>query len=231
MKIRKICGDILFCLTLISPVLAFEIACNVGESSIFSILGMVRYSWIMFLFAPIAILSIVFGLKLKHSNQKHKKNLVVAYICLPLLLIFGSYRFIFSGISYDVDKIANVANKTNIELPTEIKVATETQIAPSEYNYYLSYVKIVDKADKEAFERTIGQNKLWKNTLDTYINGLLPMTVQVEMNTFDAFVFYNYSTGEYNTRPPIGQYSCVFIAYDYEAQRLIVIDNYVVNVA
>ena len=49
-----------------------------------------------------------------------------------------------------------------------------------------------------------------------------------EVKLFDYFIFYNITNGEYNTYPVDGEYECVFIAYDSDLQRLIIIDNYII---
>ena len=110
---KRILGNILFWTTLISPIVSFSIASMIGEANIFGVAGIIRYSWVMLLFIPIGILSILIGFKLKNSTQKYKKNFVVSFICLPLLIIFGSYRFIFNSVvSYDVNEISIIEEKS-----------------------------------------------------------------------------------------------------------------------
>lgn len=122
MKKEKVLGNILFWMTLISPMISFSLASMIGEAEIFGVAGIIRYSWLMILFIPVGILSILIGLQLKKNKQKYKKNLIVAFISLPLLIIFGSYRFIFnSNISYDINNVLTIEDKIDIELPDEIK--------------------------------------------------------------------------------------------------------------
>ena len=105
MKKINVFGNILFWLTLISPVLAFSLASVIGEADLFGVAGIIRYSWIMLLFVPFGVLSLLIGKKLKEENQSYKKNFIIAFICLPLLLIFGSYRFIFNSVTFDIEQI------------------------------------------------------------------------------------------------------------------------------
>lgn len=147
MKKEKVLGNILFWMTLISPMISFSLASMIGEAEIFGVAGIIRYSWLMILFIPVGILSILIGLQLKKNKKKYKKNLIVAFISLPLLIIFGSYRFIDSNISYNTDNIITIENKMNIELPREIKIATSKRDS-----YDISYVKITDDKSKEKFE-------------------------------------------------------------------------------
>lgn len=219
MGITKKLGNVLFWLTLISPIVSFYLASEIGEADIFGVGGIVRYSWIMLLFIPIGILSILIGVKLKKDNQKYMKNIVIACICLPLLLIWGSYVFLFTNVTYDVNKIHVVESKTNLELPNEIKIATvDLDI------YDISYAKILDEKDKETFERELRSSQLWQKQLNADIKQLLPKDIQYIAETYDIFVFYNTDSKQYNSSFAKGE--CVFIAYNYEFQKLMILDNY-----
>lgn len=222
MKKEEFFGDILFLLTLISPFVSLVIIAIFGEPEIFSALGMTRYIWIMLLFIPIGVLSILIGLKLKKDKQEYKKNIIVAVIVLPLLAIFGSYRFIDSSISYDTDNIITIENKMNIELPREIKIATSKRDS-----YDISYVKITDDKSKEKFEQEIKNNQLWEDELDFYIKSVLPYEIQIQSDNFEYFIFYNVTTGQYNdSNFAKGNYKVMFIAYDCDLQKLVILDNY-----
>ena len=157
MNKKRILGNILFWTTLISPIVSFSIASMIGEANIFGVAGIIRYSWVMLLFIPIGILSILIGFKLKNSTQKYKKNFVVSFICLPLLIIFGSYRFIFNSVvSYDVNEVSIIEEKINFEIPRDIKVATNKLDL-----YDISYLKILNSESKDMFEQEVENNQLW----------------------------------------------------------------------
>ena len=175
----------------------------------------------MWLFIPIGIFSIVIGQKLKRSNQKYKKNFIVAGICLPLLLIFGSYRFIFDNITYDTVRISSVESKISMDIPDEIKMAT------IDFDLYsMSYVKILEKESQESFEEEIKGNGLWKSNLNSQIKALLPIDIQYEMQVYDFFVFYNITNGEYNNFPSEGEHECLFMAYSCKTKSIIILDRY-----
>ena len=217
-------GTVLFLLTLISPMASFALASMIGEAEIFGVAGILRYSWIMWLFIPIGLLSILVGLKLKNNKQKYKKNLIIAFVCLPIIIIFGSYRFIFNNISYDVDKVMVVEDKSNLRLPEQIKIAT------NEFDSYnLSYIKIVSQESRVSFENELEMNQLWQKELSPSIKGLLPIETQYKIGSFDRFAFYNVGEDKYNTYPQDGTHECIFVAYDYELQRLIVLYDYIIE--
>lgn len=225
MKKIKILGIILFVLTIISPIIAFTISSVVGELAIFEIAGIVRYTWIMWLFVPIPICSIIVGCILKNNNQKYLKNIIVAIICIPILFIFGSFRFIFKNTSYDTSRVTLVEEQINLDLPNSVKIATIDYT-----DYYVSYVKITNENSVKEFEQEIEHNALWKETLSTNIKELLPFVIAHKMESFDMFVFYNLTSLKYNEFPSFGKNKCIFIAYDYELKRLIIIDNFIVDI-
>ena len=226
MNKNRTLGNILFWLTLISPMVSLALASIIGEVDIFGIAGIIRYSWVMLLFVPIGILSILIGIKLKYSMQKYRKNLIVSFICVPLLIIFGLYRFIFSSVvSYDVNEVSIIEEKINFEIPDDIEVATNKLDL-----YNISYVKIIDSESKDAFEQEIRNNQLWQKELKPEIKGLLPLAILYETEVFEYFVFFNVTSNEYNTSPLSGQNECIFIAYDCDLQRLMIVDDYKINI-
>jgi hypothetical protein len=223
MEKEKRWGDILFWATLVSPMVSFSLAAQIGEPEIFSTAGIVRYSWIMWLFIPIGVLSMLIGKRLKKNNQKYKKNFIIAYICLPLLIIFGSYAFIFSdAVSSNASKLNAIEQETGFTMPDDIKIAT------SKYDslYELSYVKILDNEERKLFEDEIESSDLWQTELIPAVQVLLPFSVQVELGAFEYFMFYDITNDEYNLGPSNKESEWIFIAYDCEAHRLIIFDNY-----
>ena len=161
---------------------------------------------------------------MQDSSFLHRR-FVIAFICIPLLIIFGSYRFIFNNISYDTNKIIDVENKVRLSLPNDIKIATTRY-----ENYTTSYVKIINDDESKVFQKEIENNQLWKNELSSKLNGLLPLFVQTETSKFDHFLVYNVINNEYNNYPTDGKYELIFIAYDYDLNRLLILDDYKVNI-
>ena len=226
MNKKRVLGNILFWTTLISPMVSFSMASMIGEANIFGVVGIIRYSWVMLLFIPIGILSILIGFKLKNSAQKYKKNFIVSFICLPLLIIFGSYRFIFNNaVSYDVNEVSIIEEKINLEIPDDIKVATNKLDI-----YNISYLKIINSESKDMFEQEVRNNQLWQKELKSEIKSLLPLDIQYESEIFEYFVFFNITSNEYNIPPLSGENECIFIAYDCDLQRLIILNDYKINI-
>ena len=217
MKCSKIIINILVILTIVSLPLSFSICAIVGEAEIFGVAGIIRYSWIMLLFSPIGFLTLLMGKWLKNTGKTHK---IVAWICIPILLIFGSYKFIFNDISYDVHNVHIAAEKIDPELPNSIKVASHNH-----GGYSVSYVKITDDGEAISFAEDIRTNPHWMSELSVVVKSLLPDDIQLEMNNFDYFVLYDPSSGKYNVCPTTDESDCIFIAFDCELQRIIILDD------
>ena len=221
MKYSKLIANLLFVLTIISLPLTFSISAIIGEANIFGVAGIVRYAWIMLLCLPIGILTLLVGLQLKKAGHPYRKLLIVAGICIPLMLIFGSYRFIFREISFEPSDMLVVEEKISFDLPDSIKVATY------DYGEYrMSRVKILDKNEADGFLNKINTNACWTSDLSYASKGMLPFDLQPELAQFDYFLLYNIMTGEYNTCPDADEYKCVFIAYDRELQLMVILDDY-----
>lgn len=225
MKREKFFEHILFWLTLISPMVAFALASAIGEADIFGVLGIVRYSWVMWLFIPVGALCLFVGCMLKRKRMRYKKNVIIACICLPLLLLFGSYRYVFDSVTYDADRVQAVASQIDLALPEDIKVATHDMGA-----YTVSYGKITEQESRAAFEKSLATHSLWQRELHPGIQYALPFDISYDVAMFDYFVFYNVTRQEYNAYPFDGECECVFIAYDCEQQRFILLDGYTVAV-
>lgn len=216
----KIIAEVLFWVSLFLPLIAFAVASTVGETYIFNVAGAIRYSWVVWFFVPIAVLSVLVGIKLKNANQKYLKNFVVALICVPLI-VMGAFRFIFTDITYGVDNAKAVATQVGVEIPDELKVATMPWA-----DYKATYAKIIDDGAKKQFERQIKTNELWQQELIWHIKILVPFMEWLEIDKFDYFVFYNLTSDIYNIPPSeVGEYNCVFIAYDCQFQRFIMVSD------
>lgn len=225
MKNNKLIANSLFWMTIATMPIAFSISTALGEAEIFGVAGIVRYSWIMLLFLPVCFLSFLVGKKLKNVGQNYKKLYTAVFICVPLLLIFGSYRFIFQDISYDSNDIYAIEQKVDIDLPDAIKVALHDYAG-----YSAGYVKITDAEEAADFAKEIETDNRWTQKLSTAVKGLLPLEIQAEMSNFDYFMLFDLSSCTYNEYPADGEYKCVFMAYDHELQRLIILDDYIAEV-
>ena len=219
MSKAKIFSKVLAVFTLISPLLSFSLTYVVGEGWIFGISGMLRYSWVMWLFIPLGILSIVIACVTRADNPSHKEHCIIACVSVLLLVLFGSFRFMFPD-SYDAGKLAEIESKIGLDLPSDVKVATREWDSRCE-----SYVKVHSGEEKERFERELIENPVWCEDVGTKIKALLPFGIEPKLEEFDRFVFYNMTENEFNEYPPYGESECIFIAYDYKMGKMLILDG------
>ncbi len=57
--------------------------------------GLHKNFWVLFLFTPVPISSIILGFVLKKKGYKYKKNIIAGFILLGLMCLYGSFAFIF----------------------------------------------------------------------------------------------------------------------------------------
>ena len=220
MKKNNVTGIILLILSIVSAPICFAVACLVGESEIFGIGGIVYYSWIIYFAAFVSAASLGFALHAKRNGYHHKKNMVIALIVIPISIIFGSYRFVFSSnFDYSNKILVSVNQKTGLSIPTSGKVVTQ-----KEKLFLLGNAKIT--FGKNDFE--IGLTGNWKSSLSSSIKNVLPHEVTVQTTQFDCFTFYDCDAAKYNevSYQESGN-SCVFLAYQQSSGRLMILDEYV----
>ena len=196
--------------------------CVIGEVDVFSTAGLYRYSWLMWLAIPICIANIAIGTKqTKEERRFFFKNRIFGCILLPVCLFLGAVRFLPGAPTYDRHPMVEAEMTTEIYLPDHIKIATTL-----EEGFRLSYAKVLDQDERERLEGVGQADGRWLLSLPDSILKLLPDEIAAEMEPFDAFVLYNVSMGEYNTAPSEGTHTCVFLAYDKELGRFLLVDGW-----
>ncbi len=213
----KTVSTALFFVALLSPVIALIIIALVGEAKIFG-LGMMRYSWIMYLFIAFPVASFVIGLMLKKRGEKWILNCVIAVIIVPLIAI-GNIGFKDNIVKFDTEKVAWVENETGLELPNEIKISTETI-----FEYNKSYVKITEDKSRQIFELDLERNSLWLKELTPEIEGILPFELLVDFLEIDYIVLYNTQSGEFEKAPKGSPSQYIVVGYEKDLGRLIIVD-------
>lgn len=224
MKNPKMLNNILLICSIISLLISFALCCLVGESEIFGVVGIVRYSWIMWLFIPV---NACFLLILKKTKVAKKVNYIVTIIVIVLLSIYGSYRFIFADtVSYNTENLQSIEKYVDITFPNNIKIAT-WQLE----EYKISNIKIIDCAENDNFQRIIENDNRWNKKIDTFAKSYFYPIVQADLDSFDYFMFYNISLNEFNNYSlSEGNYDCLFVAYNYEVGSLVVLEDYTLKI-
>lgn len=220
---------LLFILTILSVPLSFLLVAFLGEIFIFSIYGILSYSWIFLLFIPIPLLSFICYIKSKTNQYKDKKS--IAILSFILLVVFGFSGIINNDISYDNTIINEINNKTSLNIPNNLKV-----INCDKKDYIMGYAKILDKETKNSFNDDVYTSNLWLTNIDDLQNDLphtitLELTSPVDKYSFDYFVLYNITTNTFNSldNENDNPQNIIFIAYSSNVGRIMYFYNYSVK--
>ena len=182
--------------------------------------------WRFYLFLPIPLASLILGIIYKRKGFKSTKNIVVGIIFSALLLIYGSFTFIFSSMySHDFSYVNRIAAEIDFSLPSTGDIASldwtrgtqsGTQAKVEQY-YYTSDVTFADSDEVLEFNIAVSQSELWKTSVNTTLIGLLPsMYNYLSSSTqYDYYMIYNVDLRSYNSIPnSSGTYRYIFIAYN-----------------
>lgn len=185
---------------------------------------MTEYMWLFYLPLPIPIASIVLGIIYKRKGFKATKNIVAGSIFVFLLVIYGSFTFIFSGTySHDYSYVNQIETTINFELPDSGKINTEdwttgSQSTTDSTHYSnVSDVYFTDESEISALDSSIKSSKLWVPSISTSLSSIIPSMYSIYSSgtEYDYFMVYNVDLKNYNTVPTTpGKYNFIFLAYD-----------------
>lgn len=188
----------------------------------------VESMWILFLFLPIPIASIVFGFYLKGKGYNYKKNVIVGIIVAAWLCVFGSFTFALSDIySHSDEPILNAEQILNIDIPQHSRINTEdwtkgTQSVQRGYIYSISDIYFEDTV-VEQFEKNISNDANWISNIPNDMIGITSHFCDIV--TSDYYIIYNKDTGELNKLPSAsGTYVFINILYNAESNTMKLIE-------
>lgn len=191
--------------------------------------------WVFFLFLPIPIVSIILGvLKLKR-REKGTNNIVAGLIMAFLLIIYGSFSFIYEepetvvrptvDIEIDEDEevtaffdyISEIEKTVKIDLPdsaviTDISVLGGNESSWNEDQYYAVITLKISDYDAQKFEKDQMKFEFWTAQLRDDYDQLLPS--RYRGTDADYYLLYNTTYGTYNTIPTVdGKYRFWYLCY------------------
>lgn len=215
---------LLFVLSVCSLFLALFVAAGMtGENGI-----MDENVWVLFLFIPIPISSIVFGYYLMNKGYKYKKNIIAGFIMAPLLFIYGSFSFAFWNVySHSDEPILNAEQMMDIDIPTHSSINTrdwsnEEQSSHRGYIHYASDIYFEDEVADE-FEEDLPNDPKWITQIPNDMVGIT--SYFCDSQTSDYYLIYNKDTNEFNKLPSeSGTYVFINILYDAENNSMQLIE-------
>lgn len=193
----------------------------------------VENMWILFLFSPIPLSSVVLGFVLKSKGYKYLKNLIIGIIMLTLLCVYGSFTYIFANTYDHSDKqIVKVEQILRIDIPEHKQVITQDHTSEKPLNsgeilYYSSDVYFEEDV-ASVFEKQLSTDEKW---LYSVPNELIGITSSLGSDSYDYELIYNADTYEFNALPDQSDtYHFLNILYNEEYNHMLIIEydiNYV----
>ena len=189
--------------------------------------SMIKYMWTMWLFLPITIGCLAFGIVMKIRKMKTVSNIVIGSIFSVLLLIYGSFTSAFIG-NYNTDFSywKEIGNTLNLNLPDEMSVLTEdftngTQTTTDSFLIrYESLARFNSKKDCQTFKTSL--NNKWTSN---YINNSIPYSFSFEVRSdFDKYLIYCFETNEYNPSSFVSGNRYICIAFSEAKTGLVLCD-------
>lgn len=193
----------------------------------------VENMWILFLFSPIPLSSVVLGFVLKSKGYKYLKNLIIGIIMLTLLCVYGSFTYIFADTYDHSDKqIVKVEQILRIDIPDHKQIITQDHTSQKPLNsgeilYYSSDVYFEEDV-ASIFEKQLSTDEKW---LYSVPNELIGITSSLGSDSYDYELIYNADTYEFNALPDQSDtYHFLNILYNEEYNHMLIIEydiNYV----
>lgn len=193
-----------FCLFLLS---VFSLAA-VTMGALAAISGQSRLLdvfWVIWLFLPAPVISVVLGVILNIKKIRNIKNIVAGLLASALIISVGS----IPGIS----DIARWQKWSNTQIPLTSKY-TKAEIRADGYTLYT-----LEFADPRLFEKSISGNGYWNDILPVQMISCLPSSHS--RMAYEYCFIYNISLNQHNQVPPkTGTFRFAFFSYDVDSGTL-----------
>ncbi len=181
--------------------------------------------WVFYLFIPIPIASIVFGFHLKKRGYRYKKNVIIGFIMAILLLIYGSFPFIFANeYSHDETLAKETEELLSIDIPEYYQIDTKdfsgyTQSSSYGHIYTVSNIYFDEAAVRE-FEWSLEDDAKWLVYIPSSLSGITSHYCEVS-GAENYYIVYNTDTAEFNKLPDeSGEFTFINVIYNTESNTM-----------
>ncbi len=188
--------------------------------------------WISFLFLPVPILSVLYGIYQQKKGYRNIRNVVVGVCVFLALAVMGASSFLSSTEYYsDFSLLLNWEERLDMDFPDRGDILTA-------YPDYLldsgvegcnekTTVRFEEK-DRVAFSDKVAGSERW---LTEYPENLLPCFLNGDYDyNFDYHMLVNLDTGEVNTLPEkSGMYRFAYVKY-MDADGILEIEDYYIDI-
>lgn len=186
--------------------------------------GFSKDAWVIWLWLPIPILSVVLGIKYRDAGFKCNENIIVGLIVGALLLINGSFC-LFPTFTEDYSKIYEYQDIIGVQLPNDGTLqiqdwGTYFDENKTEYTIINAYY---DEENAMTFVNGIENSSNWilSEDIKPYLKIFIPSTLVSDSDAY--YSIYNSTVDEYNTipkSPGTGAYEIYAMKYDKSDKKL-----------
>lgn len=186
--------------------------------------------WRFWLLLPIPMASIILGFLCRRKGYKTTKNIVAGFIFAFLLLIYGSFGFLFSVGTKPADTqyMSEISETVGFALPMDGKMRVldfenDPQAVSSDPAVHrLTHISFVDEAQETQFIQAVSESDKWISPAERpSLLLILSFPSQMTYNTEDAVLIYNRDLQTFNMLPTAsGTYSYIYISYSAKTHML-----------
>lgn len=189
-----------------------------------------NYMWGMFICLPIPLLSIILGFIYKRKGIKCTKNIVGGFIIGFLLILYGSFSFIFNY-KVDYNEVYSYEEIVGIELPHNgiyNKIVWDESYL---MNHTSNSIEFTDTKEINKFYENIENNDNWitKDEIGSYLSMFVPKSLNCSLNENCYYSVYIKELDSYNIVPiESGAYNVYAMMYNPHLYTL-KIEEYIYN--
>lgn len=181
---------------------------------------MIQNMWVFFVFLPIPVASIIFGIIAKKKGCPQKKNIVVGIVMVAVLTLYGCFTFIFSGfLNDDPIGVERIEYYLETDIPEYDHISTQfygkgDNPEGPDYIWFTSDVYFEEDGAKELVT-WIQQDGRFISNMPNELSGLT--NVFFFTSGCDYLLIYNVNTEQCNEYPEhSGIYRMISLGYDSE---------------
>lgn len=190
---------------------------------------MAKNLWHFYLFLPITITSIIFGLYYRKKGYRVRKNIIVGIIFSFLLIVYGSMGFSVSpSFSTDIKYLEELEAEINFDFPADVTIIThfgdngEPRSYDDYYREYESVVRFHDESNFSSLIEKIAADDRWLDTLPGDLIAFIPDIYYFETKYYDYYMIYCFENNEFNEAAIIDNNNYIFFALNINKKALLV---------
>ena len=193
-----------------------------------------KYMWVLLLFLPIPIASVMLGIKYKRIGYSCKKNIIGGAIMIFFLCIYSYFTvFYFAHRDYlfdDYSYLNQLEEKIQFDFPNQGKIFTsklEKIVMPSYQIIATSKVEFNNQEEIKDLEKRIQDSNIWTNHNTTILQSIEP-TIYIEKDDKNIYyLIYIEDFGALNEIPTqTGTYKSFCFMYDMDQNILNIYEYY-----